>query len=187
MTMTPTRLFVLGALARHGPLHGHAIRRQAALDRTDLWSEVKVGSLYQALRQMESEGLLAVVCTEQEGRLPARTVYALTELGRRELRAQRDAGQSLDRSELGDELLTLLVAGHETTASALAWSVERLSRHPEVLSRLEQEAAGEGSALRLATIEEVLRARPVINATGRVAMQPFEAGQWRLPAGPASP
>lgn len=99
------------------------------------------------------------------------------------LRAQRDAGQSLDRSELGDELLTLLVAGHETTASALAWSVERLSRHPEVLSRLEQEAAGEGSALRLATIEEVLRARPVINATGRVAMQPFEVGQWRLPAG----
>ncbi len=99
------------------------------------------------------------------------------------LRAQRDAGQSLDRSELGDELLTLLVAGHETTASALAWSVERLSRHPEVLARLEEEAAGEGSALRLATIEEVLRARPVINATGRVAMQPFQIGQWRLPAG----
>ena len=49
------------------------------------------------------------------------------------LRAQLDDGGEVDHAEIADELLTLLVAGHETTASALAWSVERLRRHPEVL------------------------------------------------------
>ena len=99
------------------------------------------------------------------------------------LRAQlADAGE-VDRAAVADELLTLLVAGHETTASALAWHVERLSRHPEVLHRLEDEARGEGNALRLATAEETLRVRPVINFTARLAMRPFELGEWRLPSG----
>ncbi|HET7444190.1 MAG TPA: cytochrome P450 [Solirubrobacterales bacterium] len=99
------------------------------------------------------------------------------------LRAQAEDGEELDRSECADELLTLLVAGHETTASALSWSVERLSRHPEVLHRLETEARGEDATLRLATINEVLRVRPVISATGRMVMKPFELGEWRVPAG----
>ena len=98
------------------------------------------------------------------------------------LLAERERGE-IDRSALGDELLTLLVAGHETTASALAWSVERLRRHPEVLRRLEREAAGEDSTLRLATINEVLRVRPVIGGTIRVAVKPFELGEWLLPPG----
>jgi hypothetical protein len=92
-------------------------------------------------------------------------------------------GDEINKSHVGDELLTLLVAGHETTASSLAWTVERLRRHPEVLRRLEQEAEGDGSTLRTATILEVHRARPVIGATGRMAMKPFELGEWRLPPG----
>jgi cytochrome P450 family 138 len=99
------------------------------------------------------------------------------------LRAQIEDGQEVDHAETADELLTLLVAGHETTASALAWSVERLRRHPEVLARLEEEARGEDSALRQATANEVLRVRPVISATGRLVMKPFEVGEWRLPRG----
>lgn len=99
------------------------------------------------------------------------------------LRAQLEDGGEVDHAAMADELLTLLVAGHETTASALAWHVERLSRHPEVLQRLEEEARGEGNALRLATAEETLRVRPVINATARVVMKPFQVGEWRLPAG----
>ena len=90
--MNPTRLFVLGALARHGPMHGHQIRRDARLDRTELWSQVRPGSLYGALHRMAGEGLVEVVRTEQEGNLPARTVYAITAEGRRELAAlQADA------------------------------------------------------------------------------------------------
>lgn len=99
------------------------------------------------------------------------------------LRAQLADGGEVDKADLADELLTLLVAGHETTASALAWSVERLRRHPEILRRLEAEARGEENALRLATAEEVLRVRPVINATGRVVMKPFELGEWLIPPG----
>ena len=99
------------------------------------------------------------------------------------LRAQLEDGEEVDHAETAEELLTLLVAGHETTASALAWSVERLRRHPEVLGRLEEETRGEDSALRLATVNEVLRVRPVISATARMVMKPFEVGEWRLPPG----
>ncbi len=95
----------------------------------------------------------------------------------------RTAGETINHDELADELLTLLVAGHETTASALAWTVERLRRHPAVLKRLEQEAEGDTSALRTATILEVHRTRPVITATGRLVMEPFQLGPWRLPVG----
>jgi cytochrome P450 len=99
------------------------------------------------------------------------------------LRAQLDDGGEVDKSATADELLTLLVAGHETTASALAWSVERLRRHPEILQRLEEEARGEENELRLATAEEVLRVRPVINATARLVVKPFEIGEWLMPPG----
>jgi len=99
------------------------------------------------------------------------------------LRAQLADGGAVDKAEVADELLTLLVAGHETTASALAWSVERLRRHPEVLGRLEVEARGEENELRIATAEEVLRVRPVINATARLVVKPFEIGEWVMPPG----
>jgi DNA-binding PadR family transcriptional regulator len=87
--MNPTRLFVLGALARHGPMYGHQIRRDARMDRADLWSDVRPGSLYGALHRLAAEGLIEPVRTEQSGNLPARTVYAITAEGQRELRALR--------------------------------------------------------------------------------------------------
>jgi hypothetical protein len=99
------------------------------------------------------------------------------------LKPVREAGEQVNRGDLADELLTLLLAGHETTSSSLAWTVERLRRHPNFLGRLEQEAQGDSSALRTATILEVQRTRPVISATGRMVMQPFELGEWRLPPG----
>jgi DNA-binding PadR family transcriptional regulator len=88
--VNPTRLFVLCALARHGPMYGHQIRRDARIDRTELWSEVKPGSLYSALHRLQAEGLIEPVRTEQRGNLPARTVYAITDEGRRELRVLRE-------------------------------------------------------------------------------------------------
>jgi len=67
----------------------HRLRRDARLDRTELWSEVRPGSLYGALHRLAAEGLIEPVRTEQEGQLPARTVYGITEEGHRELRALR--------------------------------------------------------------------------------------------------
>ncbi len=80
---------MLGALARHGPMYGHQIRRGARMDRADLWSDVRPGSLYGALHRLAAEGLIEPVRTEQSGHLPARTVYAITAEGHRELRTLR--------------------------------------------------------------------------------------------------
>lgn len=87
--MNPTRLFILGALAKHGPMYGHQLRRDARIDRTERWSEVQAGSLYSALHRLAGEGLIEPLRTEQDGQLPARTVYGITTEGRRELRALR--------------------------------------------------------------------------------------------------
>jgi cytochrome P450 family 138 len=100
------------------------------------------------------------------------------------LRAHYDDGSSMSRSQIADELLTLLAAGHETTATSLAWAVERLRRHPWVYERLQAEAAGDGKEFRTATIHEIQRTRPVITATGRkVAADMFEIGEYRVPKG----
>ena len=100
------------------------------------------------------------------------------------LAAHYEDGSSMSRSAIGDELLTLLAAGHETTATSLAWAVERLRRHPALLARLAEEADGDGSDLRQATINEVQRSRPVITQTDRyVAVDEFELGEWRIPRG----
>jgi DNA-binding PadR family transcriptional regulator len=87
--VNPTRLFILGALAKHGPMYGHQLRRDARLDRTEMWSEVRPGSLYGALHRLAAEGLIEPLRTEQDGQLPARTVYGVTTEGLRELRVLR--------------------------------------------------------------------------------------------------
>jgi cytochrome P450 len=87
--------------------------------------------------------------------------------------------------ELRDELMTLLVAGHETTASELAWAFERLTRTPDVLDRLTAEIdSGDVDAYVTATVYETLRRRPVLpNAAPRLVMEPVEVGGWRYEPG----
>jgi cytochrome P450 len=87
--------------------------------------------------------------------------------------------------ELRDELMTLLVAGHETTATALAWALERLVRHPDKLERLSDEvAAGEDEYLE-AVVKETLRLRPVVALVARRLTEPAEVAGHVLPAGAA--
>jgi cytochrome P450 family 135 len=99
------------------------------------------------------------------------------------MQARHEDGSPMSDHELRDELVTLLVAGHETTATALAWAVERLVRHPEKLDRVAAEvAAGEDAYLK-AVILETLRLRPVISIVNRTLKEPFEVGGYTLPAG----
>src|SRR5690242_8430954 len=83
--MNLTRLMVLGELAHHGPRHGHQIRRDAEMTNVGSWGGVSVGALYRELRCLEEERLVEPIRTEQVGRRPARTIYRITEEGRREL------------------------------------------------------------------------------------------------------
>lgn len=129
----------LGTLARHGPQHGHQIRRLADVTGVGEWGGVSVGALYRELRAMEREGLVELVRTEQVGRRPARTVYAISREGRLELAALREqairpvefgpdplavaltfAAYDIDREELREALRArrdrLAVAGRETSA-----------------------------------------------------------------------
>jgi cytochrome P450 family 138 len=100
------------------------------------------------------------------------------------LRSRYDDGSAMSRQDICDELLTLVAAGHETTASSLGWAFERLRRHPDIVAALAEEAAGDGNELRQATILEVQRARTVIDFAGRhVAAPMFELGEWRIPKG----
>jgi DNA-binding PadR family transcriptional regulator len=84
------RLFVLGTLDAGGPVHGHEIRRLAERIDVENWTEAQVGSIYNAIRRLEAEGLIEAVRVEQAGRRPTRTVYGITESGTVELAALRD-------------------------------------------------------------------------------------------------
>ncbi|HEX7246206.1 MAG TPA: cytochrome P450 [Solirubrobacterales bacterium] len=99
------------------------------------------------------------------------------------LEARDEAGEPMSDEELRDELVTVLAAGHETTATGLAWAMERLLRSPRVLARLRESlAAGEDEYLE-ATVKETLRARPVIVDVSRKVTAPTEIGGYEVPAG----
>ena len=96
------------------------------------------------------------------------------------VQARYDDGSPMSRSQIADQLLTLLTAGHETTATTLAWAVERLRRQPGLPERL---AAGD-DALLDSTLMEVQRVRPVIELTARqVRTDTLTIGRWTLPRG----
>ncbi len=181
--MNSTRLFILGALARGGAMYGHQIRRTAQLDRTELWTDIKQGSLYGGLHRMAAEGVIEVVRTEQAGNMPARTVYAITPAGRQELVAIRDqalrqTGLRPDPVDLAlqnahdmseEELRAILENRRAAIAAELAsWRHLREAAAPHLtgiesmgfthtLLRLEAE---------LAWHEEALKMLPAVFATG---------------------
>ena len=100
------------------------------------------------------------------------------------LLAARDAeGDALSDEEIRDELVTLLVAGHETTATALAWAFERLLRHPEALARLREELARSEEAYLDAVVKETLRLRSVLTIVVRRLIEPARLAGHALPAG----
>ena len=142
--MNLSRLTILGLLAERGPMHGHQIRRIAALTNAEVWGGITGGALYAELRRLHGEGLITAVREEQVGRRPARTVYDITGEGRLALAVQRDAALEVifgsadplsvvllfaagaDTSELGERLAARrrLVAGR---LDAMAAERERLT------------------------------------------------------------
>jgi cytochrome P450 len=103
------------------------------------------------------------------------------------LDARDEEGRPMTDAELRDELMTLLVAGHETTATMLCWALDFVLGDARVLDRLRHEVAGGGDPAQGeyldAVLKEVLRLRPVIPAVGRKLAAPMEIAGWELPAG----
>jgi cytochrome P450 len=101
------------------------------------------------------------------------------------LQARTEDGEALTDRELRDELLTLVLAGHETTANSLAWTWERLVRHPEPYERLRSAVRDDDGADAQveAAINEGMRCRPVIPMVGRRVTVPWQVGDYGVPSG----
>jgi len=97
--------------------------------------------------------------------------------------ARDENGAGMDDRDLRDQLMTLLLAGHETTATALSWTFERVLRHPAVEARLRAAVADNDDEYIDAVVKEILRVRPVIDRVARRVTRPVELGGHRLPAG----
>ncbi|MEW6269685.1 MAG: cytochrome P450 [Thermodesulfobacteriota bacterium] len=158
---------------------------------------VKLGGLSPWTRLLrarrEVERILVAEFARRRARGPDGGVDVLSML----LEARYDDGRAMADDELVDEMITLLLAGHETTATALAWTLHHVLRTPAVLARLRAELdvvlAGAPLAaehlVRLeyldAVIKEGLRINPVLDDVGRLVKKPVEIAGWRLPAGVA--
>lgn len=91
-------------------------------------------------------------------------------------------GEPLSDDEVRDQLFTLLIAGHETTATTISWAVERLLRHPEALARLAAESrAGVSEDYARAVVLETVRLRPPVLVFARVTRAPYRLKQWQVP------
>ena len=99
------------------------------------------------------------------------------------LQATTEDGETLSDQEVRDELLTLVLAGHETTANSLAWTWERLVRFPDAHERLREAVrAGDGAGELERVIQEGMRSRPVIPMIGRRVTVPWQLGEYAVPA-----
>jgi cytochrome P450 family 135 len=99
------------------------------------------------------------------------------------IRSRREDGSSLSDQQLRDQLVTLMMQGHTSTATALAWALERITRHPEVMEKLRAEAeSGDEEKYLYAVVQESLRARPPLPIAGaREVNEPFELGEYEIP------
>jgi cytochrome P450 len=140
------------------------------LTRSRIWTDVRGRAddlLYEEIRMRRAAGDLA-----QRDDILSMLIQARDEDGR-----------GMTDEELRDELMTLLVAGHETTATSIAWTIERLVRHPDTLERLRSELAAGDEAYLDAVVKESLRLRPVLSIVLRKLTEPMEIGGYELPAG----
>jgi len=157
----------------------------------------RLGVLVMALSRGRSGNRGAVARFEERRRRVDELIYeeiarrrAAPDLAEREdvlsmlLLARDETGEGMSDVELRDELVTLLVAGHETTATGLAWAFELLLRNPPVLARLRAGLAEGDEGYLDAVVKETLRVRPVIAGVGRVVREePFEVGGYLIPPG----
>ena len=176
-----------GSPARGTPEHGlrQAIR---SLLRLSTLPVAKIAELTN-LRSDEAVGPQAAALAFLDHRVYAviearRTAERRDDILSMLLDAETEDGDKLTDKEVRDELLTLVLAGHETTANSLAWAFERLLRTPAAYDRLRESVrSGENAGDYVeATIYEAMRARPVVPIIGRTVTVPWRLGDYCVPA-----
>jgi cytochrome P450 len=167
-----------------------ALRRMLAASMSPLYMLVELRNA----RHLEPKGVLAAVMAMVDRQMHAVIRERRTAGGREPrgdvlsllLAARDEQGEPLTDDELRDELMSLVLAGHETTANSLAWIFERLLRTPPAYGRLrERVRAGDRASTQEyveATIHEGMRNRPVIPMIARMAMRPWRLGDYTVPA-----
>jgi len=163
---------IMPRLLNVGPFYSLAIAKPALLRRRP-WRRL-------ARLMEESDRLLYAEIAERRAdpNLAERT-DALAML----VQAHADDGKGMTDKELRDQLITLLVAGHDTTATGLAWALERLTRHPGILAKAVAAADADDEEYLDAICRETLRIRPVVPDVGRILKEPVEVAGYQLPAG----
>jgi cytochrome P450 len=186
-------IFGIDGRPRRGTLE-HALRTSI---RWLLWSSTLPGSKLAELMNLGHDEPFGLTWAALKG--PDRLVHAIIRKRRGEtdledrtdilsliMRARTEEGETLSDGELRDELMTLVLAGHETTANQLAWAWERLVRAPDALALLLGAVRGgdDGWSADVveATITEAMRSRPVIPITGRRVNVPWRLGEYGIPA-----
>ncbi|MGO9320632.1 MAG: cytochrome P450 [Solirubrobacteraceae bacterium] len=194
-----TRLITLEVIVR--AVFGVEAERMEPLKAaiTELFEPVRLPAVLRALMSRPSaerptgaigralDRLDALIHAEIERRRGQSDVEQRADILSLLLLARDEHGEAMTDGELRDELVTLLLAGHETTATSVAWAVERLVRHPQKLRRLiaEVDAGGQGGGdeYMTAVVNETLRVRPVVPLVVRMLRQELQVGRYRLPAG----
>jgi len=169
-------------------------RMRSALKSMLDWATHPIAALALAVvgpKRLSASGLLRRALAPVDALIldEIRLRRSATDLAEREdvlsllLQARHEDGSPMTDSELRDELVTLLVAGHETTATSLSWAVERLVRNPVAFQRLREEVRAGGDEYLDAVIKETLRLRPVIAIVVRKLTAAVEIAGHSLPAG----
>jgi cytochrome P450 len=184
-------IFGIEGKPRRGTREHNLRQMTKRLVNTSTWPLAQVSELINLNRE-EPVGLMRVGLEMLD-----RATYAVIEQRRRAedlgerrdilsllLQARDEQGEAMSDKELRDELLTLVLAGHETTANSLAWTWERLVRNPAAHDALLDAVRGEDDASERieATIVEGMRSRPVIPIIGRRVMLPWQLGAYAVPA-----
>ncbi|MGP0101698.1 MAG: cytochrome P450 [Solirubrobacteraceae bacterium] len=194
-----TRLITLEVILR--AVFGVEAERMEPLKAaiTDLFEPVNVLAVLRAVMSRPSgerptgaigralDRLDALIYAEIERRRRERDVEQRADILSLLLLARDEDGERMTDAELRDELVTLLLAGHETTATSVAWALERLVRHPDKLARLTAEIdagrEGGGEEYMTAVVNETLRVRPVVPLVVRMLTQELQVGSYVLPEG----
>ena len=163
------------ALLREGHSRRFFIQTMIATSRENGWDR-PFPRIRRAVDAVDAVVMEEVAQRRREDKLDGQDVLGMF------LRTPDEQGQLMSDDEICDAMRTLLLGGHDTTASTLTWVLERVSRFPEALARLEAAALEEDDEYLDAVVKETMRLRPAFPLTARLATEPFELPGLTIPS-----